>query len=40
VISNLQQFKDIADVIVANRRNADLSDVEHKVLTRDLFEAD
>ena len=37
VIRNLDEFKRISDVIVANRYNADLEDVLDKVYTRDLY---
>jgi len=37
VIKNLDEFKCIADVIVANRKNEKLIDVENKVYTRDIF---
>ncbi len=37
VLSNLDEFKARSDVIVTNRRCQDLSDVEDKVYTRDLF---
>lgn len=40
VIKNLEEFKNMADVIVANRLNTDLEDVKEKVYTRDLFARD
>lgn len=40
VITKLDQFKSISDVIVANRLENELEDVEYKVFTRDLFGKD
>lgn len=37
VIRNLDEFKKISDVIVANRYNDDINDVLDKVYTRDLY---
>jgi len=37
VIKSLDQFKSSVDVIVANRYSIELSDVENKLFTRDLF---
>jgi UDPglucose 6-dehydrogenase len=40
VISNLEEFKKMSNVIVSNRMTNDIRDVEHKVYTRDLFGGD
>lgn len=37
VIRNLEEFKTISDVIIANRNSDDLADVIDKVFTRDLY---
>lgn len=40
VIRDLDEFKNISDVIVTNRLSDDLMDVEDKIYTRDLYKRD
>ena len=37
VIQDLSEFKSLSDIIIANRNSVVLSDVQHKVFTRDLY---
>lgn len=40
VIRNLEEFKKISDIVVANRLSDDIKDIEDKVYTRDIFNSD
>lgn len=40
VIKNLEQFKEMSDLVVTNRWSEELSDIEEKVYTRDLYRRD
>ncbi len=40
VITDLAEFKEISEIVIANRLSADIKDIKAKVLTRDLFGGD
>lgn len=40
VIRDLDEFKEVADLIIANRRHEDLGDIPEKVFTRDILQRD
>ncbi len=40
VCSDLGQFKNMSDLVIANRQDSELEDIQYKVYTRDIFKID
>lgn len=40
IVHNLNEFKRVSDIIIANRFSKELEDIKHKVYTRDLYGRD
>ncbi|MCC8016618.1 MAG: nucleotide sugar dehydrogenase [Clostridiales bacterium] len=40
IVNDLQKFKNQSDIIIANRMSDELSDIENKVYTRDIYKRD
>ena len=40
VVNDLNEFKKLSDVIIVNRINDNIKDVENKIYTRDIFARD
>ncbi len=40
VIKDLEEFKEISDIVLANRKTDDITDIPHKLFTRDIFMSD
>ena len=40
IINNLKEFKEMSDIVIANRLDINIDDIKDKVYTRDLYERD
>ena len=40
VITDIDEFKNISDVVIANRLSTSILDIKDKVYTRDIFNSD